>query len=113
MRILTLTALSVVLLLGFAEAATTPAGAVPLGTIGTSSDPQARGRSILEKVGWRYGYGRGYGYGYGYYGGYAPRYYYGSYYPSYRYSYGSYCPPYGYSSYGYYPSYGYYGWRRW
>jgi hypothetical protein len=110
MRTLTLTALSVVLLLGFVEAATTPAGAVPLGNIATSSDPPpTRARSILEKVGWRDGYG--YGYGYGYYGG--PRYYYGSYYPSYRYSYGSYYPSYGYSSSGYYPSYGDYGWRRW
>lgn len=118
MRTLTLTALSVVLLLRFAEAGTTPAGAVPLGTIATSSDsPQTRATAILEKVGWRYGYGygrgHGYGRGYGYYDGYSPRYSYGSYYPSYRYSYGSYCPPYGYSSYGYYPSYGYYGWRRW
>jgi hypothetical protein len=112
MRTLTLTALSVVLLLGFVEAATTPAGAVPLGNIATSSDPPpTRARSILEKVGWRDGYG------YGYYGG--PRYYYGNYYPSYRYSYGSYYPSYRYSNgsycppYGYYPSYGYYGGRRW
>ena len=116
MRTLTLTAISVVLLLGFAEAATTPAGAVPLGTLATSSDPpQTRAALILQKMGWRDGYG--YGYGYGYYGG--PRYY-DSYYPRYRYSYGSYYPSYGYSnrgycppSYGYSPSYGYYGWRRW
>jgi hypothetical protein len=77
-------ALFVVLLLGIPETATTPAGAVPLGTLATSSDPsQTRARSMLNKAGWRYGYG----YGYGYYGGYAPRFYYGSYYPSYRYSY--------------------------
>jgi hypothetical protein len=117
MRTLTLTALSVVLLLGF-EATTTPASAVPLGNVEMSSaSPPTRARSILEKVGWR----EGYGYGYGYYAGprysygsyYSPyRYSYGSYYPSYRYSTGGYCPPsYGYS--GYYPSYGYYGWRRW
>ena len=116
MRTLTLTALSLVLLLGFVEATTTPAGAVPLGNVERSPDPPpTHARSILEKVGWRNGYGYG---GYGYYGG--PRYSYGSYYPPYSYSYGSYYPSYRYSggsycppSYGYVPSYGYYGWRRW